>query len=46
MEQGAEGGSGTAACAEFENLTNQHYETTYQYGTLGCAAYAGVRLSF
>jgi vitamin B12 transporter len=29
-----------------ENLTNQHYETTYQYGTLGCAAYAGVRLSF
>ena len=29
-----------------ENLTNQHYETTFQYGTLGCAAYAGVRLSF
>ena len=23
-----------------------HHETTYQYGTLGRAAYAGVRLSF
>ena len=29
-----------------ENLTDQHYETTYQYGTLGRAAYGGVRLSF
>jgi len=29
-----------------ENLTDKHYETTYQYGTLGRAAYGGVRLSF
>jgi vitamin B12 transporter len=29
-----------------ENLTDQRYETTYQYGTLGRAGYAGVRLSF
>jgi vitamin B12 transporter len=29
-----------------ENLTDQHYETTFQYGTLGRAGYAGVRLSF
>jgi vitamin B12 transporter len=29
-----------------ENLTDQHYETVYQYGTLGRAVYAGVRLQF
>jgi vitamin B12 transporter len=29
-----------------ENLTDKHYETTHQYGTLGRAAYGGVRLSF
>ena len=32
--------------ARVENLTDTHYETTYQYGTLGRAGYAGVRLSF
>ena len=32
--------------ARGENLTDKHYETTYQYGTLGRAGYAGVRLSF
>ena len=29
-----------------ENLADKHYETTFQYGTLGRAAYGGVRLSF
>jgi vitamin B12 transporter len=29
-----------------ENLTDKHYETAYEYGTLGRAAYAGVRYSF
>jgi vitamin B12 transporter len=29
-----------------ENLTDKHYETAYQYGTLGRAAYGGVKLSF
>ena len=29
-----------------ENLTDQRYETIYRYGTLGRAAYGGVRLSF
>ena len=29
-----------------ENLADKRYETTYQYGTLGRAAYAGVRVSF
>ncbi len=29
-----------------ENLTDQHYETAYQYGSLGRAAYGGVRVSF
>ena len=29
-----------------ENLADKRYETTYQYGTLGRAGYAGVRLSF
>jgi vitamin B12 transporter len=32
--------------ARVENLTDKHYETTYQYGTLGRAGYAGVRVSF
>ena len=29
-----------------ENLADKHYETTYQYGTLGRAAYGGVRVKF
>ncbi len=29
-----------------ENLADKRYETTYLYGTLGRAGYAGVRLSF
>ena len=29
-----------------ENLTDKHYETVYRYGTLGRAAYGGVRLKF
>jgi len=29
-----------------ENLTNAWYETTYQYGSLGRAAYAGLRVTF
>lgn len=32
--------------ARIENLTGQNYETIYQYGTPGRAAYGGVRLSF
>jgi vitamin B12 transporter len=32
--------------ARVENLTGKHYETEYQYGTLGRVAYAGVRASF
>ena len=32
--------------ARVENLTDKRYETTYQYGTLGRAGYAGVRVSF
>jgi vitamin B12 transporter len=32
--------------ARVENLADQHYETAYRYGTLGRAAYGGVRLSF
>jgi vitamin B12 transporter len=29
-----------------ENATGKHYETAYEYGTLGRVAYAGVRASF
>ncbi len=29
-----------------ENLTDQHYETIFQYGTLRRAVYGGVKLSF
>jgi len=29
-----------------ENLTDKHYETVYEYGTMGRAAYGGVRYSF
>jgi vitamin B12 transporter len=29
-----------------ENLTDRHYETAYQYGTLGRSAYAGARVTF
>jgi len=29
-----------------ENLTDRHYETAYQYGTLGRSAYIGGRLTF
>jgi vitamin B12 transporter len=32
--------------ARVENLFDQHYETVYQYGTLGRAAYGGVSLKF
>jgi vitamin B12 transporter len=32
--------------ARVENLADTHYETTFQYGTLGRAAYGGVRLTF
>jgi vitamin B12 transporter len=32
--------------ARIENLTGKHYETEYQYGTLGRVAYAGVRATF
>jgi vitamin B12 transporter len=32
--------------ARVENLTDRHYETEYQYGTLGRVAYAGARASF
>jgi vitamin B12 transporter len=32
--------------ARIENLADQHYETTYQYGSPGRAAYAGVRLKY
>ena len=29
-----------------ENLTDRHYETAYQYGTLGRSAYVGARITF
>jgi vitamin B12 transporter len=29
-----------------ENLFNDHYETAYQYGTLGRAGYVGLRLKY
>jgi vitamin B12 transporter len=32
--------------ARVENVGEERYETTYQYGTLGRAGYAGVRLDF
>jgi vitamin B12 transporter len=32
--------------ARIENLTDAHYETAYQYGALGRAGYAGLRLVF
>ena len=32
--------------ARVENVTGKHYETIYQYGTLGRVAYAGVRATF
>ena len=32
--------------ARVENLADKHYETTYQYGTLGRAGYGGVRVKF
>ncbi len=32
--------------ARVENITDKHYETEYQYGTLGRVAYAGVRATF
>jgi vitamin B12 transporter len=32
--------------ARVENLAGKHYETEYQYGTLGRVAYAGLRASF
>jgi vitamin B12 transporter len=32
--------------ARVENLTDRHYETAYQYGTLGRSAYIGARINF
>ncbi|MGH8200535.1 MAG: TonB-dependent receptor plug domain-containing protein [Steroidobacteraceae bacterium] len=32
--------------ARVENLTDRHYETAYQYGTLGRSAYVGARTTF
>jgi vitamin B12 transporter len=32
--------------ARVENLADRHYETAYQYGTLGRSAYIGARLTF
>jgi vitamin B12 transporter len=32
--------------ARVENLTDRHYETAYQYGTLGRSAYIGARATF
>jgi vitamin B12 transporter len=32
--------------ARVENITDKHYETEYQYGTLGRVAYAGMRATF
>lgn len=32
--------------ARVENVTGKHYETEYQYGTLGRSAYAGLRATF
>ena len=32
--------------ARVENATGKHYETVYEYGTLGRVAYAGVRATF
>jgi len=29
-----------------DNLTDRHYETAYQYGTLGRSAYVGARITF
>jgi vitamin B12 transporter len=39
-------GHGLEVYGRIENLTDKHYETAYQYGTLGRAAYAGVRYHF
>jgi vitamin B12 transporter len=39
-------GRGVEVYGRVENLTDKRYETAYQYGTLGRAAYAGVRYSF
>ena len=32
--------------ARVENAAGKHYETAYEYGTLGRSAYAGLRVSF
>jgi vitamin B12 transporter len=39
-------GPGLEIYGRIENLTDKHYETAYQYGTLGRAAYGGVRFRF
>ena len=39
-------GRGLEVYGRIENLTDKHYETTFQYGTLGRAAYAGLRYQF
>ncbi|MGI4947788.1 MAG: TonB-dependent receptor, partial [Janthinobacterium lividum] len=35
-----------AVYGRVEDLANEHYQTIYQYGQPGRAAYAGVRLSY
>jgi vitamin B12 transporter len=37
---------GVELYGRIENLADEHYETAYQYGTLGRAAYGGVRLKY
>lgn len=37
---------GVELYGRIENLADQHYETSFQYGTAGRAAYAGVRLKY
>ncbi len=32
--------------ARVENVAGRHYETAYEYGTLGRVAYAGLRATF
>ncbi len=39
-------GHGVEVYGRIENLTDQHYETTFEYGQPGRAAYGGLRLSF
>jgi vitamin B12 transporter len=38
--------NGLEMYSRIENATGKHYETAYQYGTLGRAAYVGIRHTF